>query len=121
MIASKTYVRADNYGALRVGATRVSLDSVVYAFQDGHSPETIREQYAALSLEEVYGAIAFYLANREEVDQYLCQQQKVWDDFRERTDQNKCVVVQRLRALREARDKTEKETRGLNAYDSGGI
>ncbi|MGO9470715.1 MAG: DUF433 domain-containing protein [Isosphaeraceae bacterium] len=41
------------------------------AFQEGQSPETIQQLYSALSLEEVYGAVAYYLANRNEVDQYL--------------------------------------------------
>ena len=57
----------DSQGALRVGSLGVSLVSVVIAFQQGHSEETIEQLYPALSLEEVYGAIAFYLANRDEV------------------------------------------------------
>jgi uncharacterized protein (DUF433 family) len=100
MIAPKNYVHSDDHGVLRVGATRVSLDSVVYAFQQGHSAETIREQYPALSLEEVYGAIAFYLANQEEVHQYLERQQQTWDELRRRAEQNPSPVVERLRALR---------------------
>ena len=39
------------------------LDSVVAAFHQGHSAETIAQQYPALSLEEIYGAITYYLAN----------------------------------------------------------
>jgi uncharacterized protein (DUF433 family) len=54
-----------------VRGTRVSLDSVVYAFLRGESPEGIADSFPALSLEQVYGAIAFYLAQREEIDAYL--------------------------------------------------
>ena len=79
MISSKRYVDEDSQGALRVGSLGVSLDSVVIAFQQGHSAETIQQLYPALSLEEVYGAIAFYLANRDEVDQYLERQEQLWD------------------------------------------
>ena len=43
-------------GAYRVGGTRVSLDSVVYGFLDGESPETIRNNYPTLSLEQIYDA-----------------------------------------------------------------
>jgi uncharacterized protein (DUF433 family) len=100
MIASKTYIHGDEHGALRVGGTRISLDSVVHAYLQGHSPETIREQYPALSLEQVYGAITFYLANRDEVHQYLDRQQQLWDDLRRRSDQTPSPVVERLRALR---------------------
>src|SRR5713101_1095182 len=101
MNEAKSYIRTDDHGAMRVGQTRVSLDSVVIAFQQGHSPETIRQQYPSLSLEEVYGAITFYLANREAVDQYLERQQKLWDELRQRADQNPSPVVERLRKLRE--------------------
>jgi uncharacterized protein (DUF433 family) len=59
MTNSKSYVRSDESGALRIGNTKVSLDSVVYAFQQGHSAETIQQQYSSLSLEEIYGAITY--------------------------------------------------------------
>ncbi len=59
-------------GGYWVADSRVSLDSVVYAFLDGLSPETIvAESFPVLSLEQVYGAIAYYLANRAEIDLYL--------------------------------------------------
>jgi uncharacterized protein (DUF433 family) len=48
-------------GAHRVAGSRVSLDSLVYAFWDGKSPETIAQSFPTLTLEQVYGAIAFYL------------------------------------------------------------
>jgi uncharacterized protein (DUF433 family) len=99
MISSKRYVEEDSQGVLRVGSLGVSLDSVVIAFQQGHSAETIQQLYPALSLEEVYGAIAFYLANRDEVDQYLERQEQLWDQVRQHTAQNPSPVVQRLRAL----------------------
>ena len=58
-------------GAYRVAGRRVSLDSIVYAFLRGESPEGIAESFPALTLEQVYGAIAFYLAQRDEIDAYL--------------------------------------------------
>jgi uncharacterized protein (DUF433 family) len=100
MISTKTYVVEDTQGALRVGTLGVSLDSIVIAFQQGHSAETIQQLYPALSLEEVYGAIAFYLANQDEVDQYLERQDRLWDQVRQRSAQDPSPVVQRLRSLR---------------------
>lgn len=51
---------------------RISIDSIIYSFRDGLSPETIsRECFPGLTLEQVYGAITFYLANRAELDAYL--------------------------------------------------
>ena len=99
MNSSKSYVEPDSQGVLRVGSLGVSLDSVVIAFQEGHSPETIQQLYSALSLEEVYGAVAYYLANRNEVDQYLKRQEQLWEQVRQHTAQNPSPVVQRLRAL----------------------
>src|ERR1022692_4435760 len=58
-------------GGYYIAGGRVSLDSVVYAFLRGESPEGIVESFPALSLEEVFGAVAFYLANRETIDTYL--------------------------------------------------
>jgi uncharacterized protein (DUF433 family) len=103
MISSKSYVEEDFQGALRVGSLGVSLDSVVIAFQQGLSAETIQELYPALSLEEVYGAIAYYLANSDEVHQYLERQDRLWNHERSRAAQNPSPVVQRLRALSRVR------------------
>jgi uncharacterized protein (DUF433 family) len=99
MQASRIYVRQDESGVFRVGDTRVMLDSVVAAFHQGHSAETIAQQYPALSLEEVYGAIAHYLANQAEVSQYLHRQDELWKQGREQAGAVASPVVQRLRAL----------------------
>jgi len=60
-------------GGYWVAWTRVSLDSIVYAFLDGQTAESIAQSFPVLTLEQVYGAIAFYLANRSEIDSYLTQ------------------------------------------------
>ena len=70
-------------GVYRVGGTRVSLESVVYGFQSGESPECIRQSFPALMLEQVYGAIAYYLANQQSIDQYLIEGEKEFDKFRQ--------------------------------------
>jgi uncharacterized protein (DUF433 family) len=51
--------------------SRVSLESVVYQFLQGESPEGIIQAYPSLSLLQVYGGITHYLAHREEIDEYL--------------------------------------------------
>jgi len=90
-------VRSDEHGVLRVGETRVMLDSVVVAYQQGHSAETIQQQYSALSLADVYGAIAYYLRHRSEVDGYLQRQDALWQDARDQWNQRSGAIVQRLR------------------------
>ena len=66
----QAYVENRDGGYFLVG-TRVSLDSIVYAFRRGASPETIKGSFPILTLEQVYGAIAFYLAHEREIDSYL--------------------------------------------------
>ena len=63
--------RADARGVLRIGETRVTLDTAVYAFNQGASPEEIVLSYPALALADVYAVINYYLYNRAEVDAYL--------------------------------------------------
>jgi uncharacterized protein (DUF433 family) len=67
---TREYVEQRN-GGYYVAASRVSLDSVVSAFLRGESPEGIVESFPVLNLEQVYGAITHYLANRAEIDAYL--------------------------------------------------
>lgn len=66
----KQYVEQRDQGYWIEG-TRISLDSVVYGFLSGESPESIAQNFPLLSLEQVYGGIAFYLANQELIDEYL--------------------------------------------------
>jgi uncharacterized protein (DUF433 family) len=54
-----------------IAGTRISLDSIVHAFRRGESPETICQNFELLTLEDMYGAIAYYLANQADVDAYL--------------------------------------------------
>ena len=66
----------------RIKGTRVSLDSLVYTFQQGLSPETIAtECFPTLTLEQVYGAIAFYLANRKKIDPYLKEGDAIFENL----------------------------------------
>lgn len=67
---SEAYIEQHD-GVLMIAGTRVSLDSIVYAFLDGQSAEAIAQAFPVLTLEHVYGAITYYLAHRDEVDQYL--------------------------------------------------
>jgi uncharacterized protein (DUF433 family) len=102
MSENNSYVRVDENGVYRVGTTRVMLDSVVAAFRQGHSAETIKQQFPALSLEEVYGSIAYYLAHAAEIDAYLQRQDAVWEELRSRSEEQPSAVVERLRALTNA-------------------
>jgi uncharacterized protein (DUF433 family) len=99
MNVERSYVRTDEHGVMRVAGTRVTLDSVYAAFERGHSPETIAQQYPTLKLEEVYGAITYILAHRQEVDGYIARQNAIWTEARRVYGSDDAPVVQRLRAL----------------------
>lgn len=64
-------LRVEENGDVRVGKTRVLLDMVVYAFNDGATPETIMQSFDTLDLADVYAVCAYYLRHREDVDAYL--------------------------------------------------
>ncbi len=74
----------DTAGVLRVGSTRVSLDSVVAAFHRRGTPEQIVEEYPSLELADVYDVIAYYLRHRTDVDRYLREQQQAASDMMDR-------------------------------------
>jgi uncharacterized protein (DUF433 family) len=79
---SKEYVeRVDE--SYRVACTRVSLDSIVYCFWNGDSPESIVQSFPVLTLDQVYGAIAYYLVHQDEIDEYIKQGEVDYEAKRE--------------------------------------
>ena len=74
---AKDYIE-ERDGNLYVAGTRVSLDSIVHGFHRGESPETICQNFEVLRLEEVYGAIAYYLADQDRINAYLARQDEKW-------------------------------------------
>lgn len=64
-------LEADPHGVLRVGGTRVTLDTVVGAFDAGAAPEEIVLRYDSLQLGDVYLVLGYYLRHRSEVEAYL--------------------------------------------------
>ena len=69
-------------GVIRVGGTRVTLDTVVAAFEEGGTAEEIAQQYPTLALSDVYAVIGFYLRQRETVDVYLRERQQAVEAVR---------------------------------------
>jgi uncharacterized protein (DUF433 family) len=74
-------------GAVRVRGTRVSLDSVIYAFDQGETPEGIMESFTTLKLADIYAVIAFYLRHREEVQAYLEQSRRDAEEIRRKIEE----------------------------------
>ncbi len=81
-IAEPIPLTTDTDGVIRVGSTRVTLDTIVAAFHEGLTAEGIVEQYPSLQLADVYSVIAYYLHHRAEIDRYLRERQQSAADVR---------------------------------------
>ncbi|MEO6458050.1 MAG: DUF433 domain-containing protein [Chloroflexia bacterium] len=77
-------LKMDTGGSLRVGGTRVTLNTVVGAFKEGATAEEIMQQYPSLKLADIYFAIGYYLRRREEVEAYLSEREARADAARRR-------------------------------------
>ena len=106
---NQAYVEQRN-GGYYVSGSRVSLDSIVYAFRRGASPETIRGSFPILTLEQIYGAIAFYLSKQSEIDEYLRKSEKEYEAARqanhEQLRREKPELWERLMRAKEERRTT---------------
>ncbi len=98
-VMPKDYVRQIE-GSYRVGNTRISLDSLVYLFREGMSAESMVESYPALTLEQVHGALAFYLANQEEIDAYLTEGRRVAQSEHEQSRKTNSELIAKLQRAR---------------------
>src|SRR5438128_9206113 len=74
------YIEKENQ-VWQIKGTRVALDSIVYQFQQGRSPEAIQDAFPVLSLSQVYGAIAFYLDHQAELDEYIAHNEATEAEF----------------------------------------
>jgi uncharacterized protein (DUF433 family) len=79
-------LRADGSGALRVGESRVLLELVIRAFQDGATPEAILSRYPSTTLADIYAVIAYYLRHRDDVESYLAERERVAELVRGRSE-----------------------------------
>jgi uncharacterized protein (DUF433 family) len=77
-------LREDETGAIRIGDSRVLLELVIRAFQDGASPETIVQRYSTLSLSDVYSTIGYYLRHQQEIESYLNEREQLAESVRQR-------------------------------------
>ncbi len=79
-------LRLDASGALRVDRSRVLLELVIHAFQDGSTPEVIAQRYPSATLAYIYAVIAYYLRHREDVEAYLTAREQQAREVRQRIE-----------------------------------
>src|SRR5438046_1871628 len=98
-------LRTDEHGRIRVGTSRVLLDLVIYAFQQGESPEGIVDSYPTLKLPDVYTVLAYYMQHRVEVDDYIHQADEAAAQIKREVEANYSLetvaLIERLRAVRD--------------------
>jgi uncharacterized protein (DUF433 family) len=97
---SKEYIEQRD-GGFGVGGSRISLDSIVYAWRRGASPDCIQKSFPLLTLEEVYGAITFYLANNDEIDAYLIQEEIETEKMRQASREKFADWYERMEKARQ--------------------
>ena len=93
------YVQKRN-GGFRIGASRVSLESVILPFLEGASPESLVDEFPTLSLEQIYGAITYYFAHRAAVDEYLRETERLWKKARKSQPPLPVALRERLKRAR---------------------
>ena len=76
-------IRTDSSGTVRVGQSRVPIDSVVFSYLEGATADEIADQFPSLELADIYATIAYYLRHREQVDEYLRQREVEADQLRQ--------------------------------------
>lgn len=107
-------LRTDEAGVVRVGNTRVSLDSVVCDYQSGATAEQIAFDFPTLDLADIHAVIAYYLRHREEVERYLADQQDQAAEVRRRIEPivAGAEIRERLLARRAAQERSDAATPG---------
>jgi uncharacterized protein (DUF433 family) len=95
-ILTQFYVESRDAGYWIAG-TRISLDSVVYGFFNGESPEEIVQDFPLLSLEQVYGAITCYLAHQERIDAYLAASEAEFQQLQRSCREKSSLLYQKLK------------------------
>lgn len=86
MVVEPIPLERDTDGVVRVGGTRVTLDTVVMAFNEGATAEEIVQQYPSLSLADVYAVIGYYLRQRPAVEAYLYQRRQQAEEVRRQNE-----------------------------------
>ena len=99
-------LRIDSHGVIRIGDSRVSLDSIVYAYQNGDTAEQIAEDFPTVALADIHTVIGFYLRHQGEVAGYLKEQEVRADEVRREIDPivTKGNIRQRLLARQAAKE-----------------
>jgi uncharacterized protein (DUF433 family) len=95
-------IKTNKDGVMLVSQTRVTVDTIVSAFNDGATAEEISFQYPSVPLADVYSVIAYYLHNKKQVDAYLKRREKIAREIRKQNEKrfDQSGIRERLLARR---------------------
>ena len=95
--------RLDDYDTIRIGKTRVTLDTLVVQFQNGDTPEQIVQNFPTIELADIYAVKAYYPRHRDEVDEYIREGERKWEEFsRKHPEVTGEALKERIRARHQA-------------------
>jgi uncharacterized protein (DUF433 family) len=104
-------LRTDEHGKIRIGSSRVLLELVIYAFQQGETAESIVDSYPTLKLSDVYAVLAFFLTHRADVDAYMQEADEAAEQIRREVEAKyspeALALHARLRAVRDKQQRAE--------------
>ena len=103
-------LQTDDGGVIRVGNTRVTLQTVISDFHRGASPEEIVHHYPALMLPDVYLVVGYYLQHQDEVDQYIQRQREGFEEARKDYEAQHIQDPLRVRLLTALRQSQKSST-----------
>jgi uncharacterized protein (DUF433 family) len=97
----------DQYGTIRVGNSRLTLDTIVARYHQGDTPADIVEGFPSLSLADVHAVLAYYLRHQEELDAYLAERERIGEEYRREIESRPEYAERRarLRALRDTHER----------------
>ena len=95
---SVEYVTRTPQGVWRVAESRVSLESIIQLHRAGHTPQEIVESFPTLRLEQIFGAIAFYLRYQPAIDSDLDKQRQLWEAFEQESGERNRELRDRILA-----------------------
>lgn len=105
-----TYAVQTEHGGWRVAGTRILLESIIYAYREGKTPEEIVAEFSpSLTLEQVHGATAFYLRYRDRLDKYMSETEAKFEELRSDSQRDDPGFYERMRAEREKLRETKAE------------
>lgn len=105
-------MKLDKHGVIRVSGTRVTLDTLLAWLNQGETPEELHEGFPTVPLADIYAIIAYYLANREQVDAYLQHNREIADRLQTEIEANYPPhIKESIEQLKKLKDETHKDTK----------